>query len=105
VDSGLPGYGPRMTRENVGLEDLERQTEEPQPAPPAPVQAPEQLAWASAVGNQAVQRLARSVAVARQPVGEEEQVPQEEEEPAAEASPEGEPAPAGEEELPEELPE
>jgi hypothetical protein len=94
-----------MTRENVGLEDLERQSEEPKPAPPAPVQGPEQLAWASAVGNQAVQRLARSVAVARQPA-EEEQVPAEEEEPAAEESPEGEAAAATEEELPEDqLPE
>jgi hypothetical protein len=93
-----------MPRENVGLDDLERQTEEAQPAPPAPVQRPEQLAWASAVGNQAVQRLARSVAVARQPA-EEEQAPEEEEQ-AAEASPEGEPEAAAEEELPEDkLPE
>jgi hypothetical protein len=94
-----------MTRENVGLDDLERRTEEPQPAPPAPVQAPEQLAWASAVGNQAVQRLARSVGVARQPA-EEEQVPAEEEEQAGEASPEDEAVPVEGEELPEdELPE
>jgi hypothetical protein len=90
-----------MTRENARLDDLERRTEEAQSPPPAPVQGPEQLAWASAVGNQAVQRLARSVTVARQPE-EEEQAP--EEEPAAEASPEGEPEPAAEEELPEELP-
>jgi hypothetical protein len=93
-----------MTRENVGLDDLERREEEAQPAPPAPAHGPEQLAWASAVGNQAVQRLARSAAVARQPA-EEEQVPAEEEQ-AEGASQEGEPEAAAEEELPEDkLPE
>jgi hypothetical protein len=92
-----------MARENVGLEDLERQEEKAQPEPPAPVHGSEQLAWASAVGNQAVQRLARSAAVARQPA-EEESVPAEEEQ-AEEAGPEGEPT-AAEEELPEDqLPE
>jgi hypothetical protein len=89
-----------MTREDLRIDDPERRAEEAQSAPPTPVQQPEQLAWASAVGNQAVQRLARSVA--RQT--EQEQEPAEEEQ-AAEASPEGEPELAAEELPEEELPE
>jgi hypothetical protein len=53
-------------------ERAERAPRPPEPAPP-PVQAGS-LAWASAVGNQAVQRLARQQ-VARQPDDELEEAP------------------------------
>ena len=89
-----------MQRERIHLDDPERE-QEAVPAPP--VQPPERLAWASAVGNQAVQALARSVAPA--PVEDEEAAPPEDETAVA-AAPEDEPAEAVPEELPEdELPE
>jgi hypothetical protein len=79
-----------MQRERTQFDDPEREHESP-PAPP--VQQPDRLAWASAVGNQAVQALARQVA----PPEEEEAVPEEE------AAPEEESAEAAA--MPEELPE
>ena len=68
-----------MQRESRQLDDHERERERA-PAP-APVQPADQLAWASAVGNQAVQRLARSVAPAEEEQEEAEQAPAEEGEP------------------------
>jgi hypothetical protein len=90
-----------MNHGHTYRDEAERASREPEPAPPP--QPPDRLAWASAVGNQAVQRLARSVAVARAP--EEEEAAPEEEAPEEEA-PEGEAVPEGDEqELPDELPE
>jgi hypothetical protein len=61
-------------------EDAELATREPEPEPePAPALAPGSMAWASAVGNQAVQRLAREQSVAREPAVEDvEEAPEEE---------------------------
>ena len=81
-----------MQRERTQLEHPEHEHET---APPPPVQQPDRLAWASAVGNQAVQALARQVAPA-----EEEAAP--EEEAAEAAAPEDEAEAAA---IPEELPE
>ena len=81
-----------MERESRRLDDPEREAERP-PAP-APAPPDDRLAWASAVGNQAVQRLARDAA----PPEEQEQEP--------EAIEESEPETAAVDQLPEdELPE
>jgi hypothetical protein len=81
-----------MQRERRKIDDREREAEPAAPAPP-----PDRLAWASAVGNQAVQALARQAA-GPAPAAEEEQ--------DAEAAVEEE-GPAAEEEgpAPEEIPE
>ena len=80
-----------MQRERRKIDDVEREAEPAAPAPP-----PDRLAWASAVGNQAVQTLARQAA---EPAAEEEQeleaeaegpAPEEEEGLAAEEIPEDE---------------
>jgi hypothetical protein len=84
-------------------EDAELAAREPEPAP-APAVAPGSMAWASAVGNQAVQRLAREQSVAREPADEEyvEEAPEEE----PDMSPEEAEGLAALDELPEdELPE
>ena len=62
-----------MKRENLRLD--ERESEQTTP-PPAPAVVPGSLEWASAVGNQAVARLAAEQAA--EPVPEEEQAPEEE---------------------------
>jgi hypothetical protein len=67
---------PYFAREREGAKRSVRRTPEPAPADPV---RPGSLAWASAVGNQAVARLARQAAGPE----EEEQVPAEAE--AAEA--------------------
>ena len=80
-----------MQWERRKIDDVEREAEPAAPAPP-----PDRLAWASAVGNQAVQTLARQ---ATEPAAEEEQEPdaeaqgpaaEEEEGPASEEIPEDE---------------
>jgi hypothetical protein len=81
-----------MQRERRKIDEVERDAEPAAPAPP-----PDRLAWASAVGNQAVQTLARQTAEAA-PTAEEEQEPE-----AEEAGPEDE-GPAAEEIPEEELP-
>ena len=80
-----------MQRERRKIDEVERESEPAAPAPP-----PDRLAWASAVGNQAVQTLARQAAEPA-PAAEEEQeaeeqepVPEEEEGPAPEEIPEDE---------------
>jgi len=74
--------------------------------PPAPSVTPGSLQWASAVGNQAVQRLARTT-VAREAVAEEEEEAEGgEAAPAAEAAAGGAGSAGAQEEAPEdELPE
>jgi hypothetical protein len=82
---------------------LERDREEARPvrpatAPPRPEAQPPALEWASAVGNQAVQRLARMAAISRAPAEDE----------GEEMAPEGaaeEASTVAEDELPDELPE
>jgi len=68
-----------MKRENLRRDERESETTSP-PAPPAVV--PGSLEWASAVGNQAVARLAAEQTQAPEeesaPVEEEEQAPEEE---------------------------
>jgi hypothetical protein len=86
-----------MQRERRKIDDVEREAEPAAPAPP-----PDRLAWASAVGNQAVQTLARQAAEAA-PTTEEEQLPEAEVEEAGPA-PEEEEGPAPEEIPEEELP-
>jgi hypothetical protein len=81
-----------MERERRKTDELEREAEPAAPAPP-----PDRLAWASAVGNQAVQSLARQAA-GPAPTAEEEQ------EPEAEVEEEG-PVPEEEGPAPEEIPE
>lgn len=78
-------------RENETEHD-ERRPRQPEPAPPLQVGTPQ---WASAVGNQAVARLARQTAEEEQPEAE----PDESMEPEAES--EEEPVEAEAEELPE----
>lgn len=108
LDAALrPGYGRGMDRQS---HDWERKTEEeaisrrgtalaPAQAAPAP-----SLAWASAIGNQAVQRLARR-SVAREAIEEEEELEESAPEPEAveDAAPaaEEDAAPAAEEAPPE----
>ncbi len=79
-----------MQRERRKIDDVEREAEPAAPAPP-----PDRLAWASAVGNQAVQTLARQAA--ERPAAEEEQEP--------EAEAEGPPPRRKRAWLPEEIPE
>jgi hypothetical protein len=81
------------------LDSAEATTEEP--SAPAPAVVPGSIEWASAVGNQAVARLAASRTVAREAAPEEE-----EQAPVEEPAPEDEEAAAAvadvdEEQLPE----
>jgi hypothetical protein len=92
-----------MQRERTHLDEPEREHE---PAPAPPVVQSDRLAWASAVGNQAVQALARAAAPAEEELApEEEAAPEEaavEGEAAEAAGPEGELEAAA---IPDELPE
>jgi hypothetical protein len=79
-------------RRQDGHRDVEEQAGETAERPaPAPALSPGSLAWASAVGNQAVARLASTQSVARAPVSDEEEESLEAEDAG------GEPAPASEE--------
>jgi hypothetical protein len=86
-----------MWREDVDREVREESVTRADPPSPAPAVVPGSLAWASAVGNQAVARMA----------AEYEEAPEEAEAPEGEAqegeAPEAE-APEADEDEPEELP-
>src|SRR5215210_4702721 len=81
-----------------GRRDHEEQVgETAEPPAPTPAVSPGSLAWASAVGNQAVARLASTQSVAREPAEEEEEAEEEVEAPAPEEAGAGAAAPAGSE--------
>ena len=71
-------------RRQDGHRDVDDQSvETAEPPAPAPAVTPGSLAWASAVGNHAVARVASTQSVAREPVEEEEEEETEAPEPEA----------------------
>jgi hypothetical protein len=61
-------------RRQDGHRDVDEQAvETAEPPAPAPAVTPGSLAWASAVGNHAVARMASTRSVAREPVEEDEE--------------------------------
>jgi hypothetical protein len=71
-------------RRQDGHRDVDEQAVETAESPaPAPAVTPGSLAWASAVGNHAVARMASTQSVAREPVEEEEEEETEAPEPEA----------------------